>query len=220
MSKLKVLCFSVSADGFCAGPNQSLDNPMGVGGMALHQWVFPTHSFQMMHSRMSGQKAEGGTTGVDNDFAMKGFENIGAWILGRNMFGPIRGEWKDDSWKGWWGENPPYHTPIYVLTHHARPNLVMEGDNTFYFVTKGIEKALELAKKNANGKDVRLGGGAQTIRQYLKAGLIDEMHIAITPVVLGQGEPLFQGIDLPKLGYEIAESKTSEHAMHLVFKKK
>ena len=220
MSKLKVLCFGVSVDGFGAGPNQSLENPMGVGGMALHSWVFPTHYFQKMHAEMMGGNGEGGTTGIDNDFAFKGFDNIGSWILGRNMFGPVRGDWKDDSWKGWWGENPPYHVPIYVLTHYPKPDLVMAGNNTFHFVTEGIEKALELAKKSANGKDVRLGGGVDTVRQYLKAGLVDEMHLAINPAVLGSGEHLFQGIDLQKLGYEVAESKMSENTMHVVFRKK
>lgn len=220
MSKLKVLCFSLSADGFGAGPNQSLENPMGVGGMSMHNWVFPTQSFKNMHKEMMGGDGETGTTGIDNDFALKGFENIGAWILGRNMYSPTRGNWKHEDWKGWWGTNPPYHVPVYILTHYAQPPLEMEGGTTFYFVTEGIEAALDLAKKNANGKDIRLGGGTNTIRQYLNARLIDEMHLAIAPTVLGSGESFFHGINLLELGYELAESKLSEQAMHVVFRKK
>lgn len=220
MSKLKVLCYSVSIDGFGAGPNQSLENPMGVGGMALHEWVLPTKTFQAMHAEMLGGAVAEGTTGVDDEFAAKGFENIGAWILGRNMFGPIRGSWGDMSWKGWWGTNPPYHTQVYVLTHHARPSIEMEGGTTFHFVTDGIEAALKLAKAAANGKDIRLGGGANTIRQYLNAKLIDEMHIAVSPALLGSGENLLHGINLPELGYECAQYKPSEKAAHIVFKRK
>ncbi|MDX1960460.1 MAG: dihydrofolate reductase family protein [Leptospiraceae bacterium] len=215
MSKLKVLCFSISIDGYGAGTNQGLENPMGDGGMSLHQWVFPTQSFADMHGGGGV-----GTTGVDNDFAIKGFENIGSWILGRNMFGPIRGEWKDDEWKGWWGANPPYHCDVYVLTNYARKPIVMEGSTTFYFVTDGIHKALELAKKSAGAKDIRLGGGVETVRQYLQKKLIDEMHLAISPIVLGKGENLFSGIDLPALGYEISEYKPSDAAMHIVLAKK
>lgn len=220
MSKLKVLCFGVSADGYGAGPNQSLENPMGVGGMALHEWVFPTKAFQAMHREMGLPYNDTlGTTGIDNDFAMKGFDNIGGWILGRYMFGPMRGEWKEDGWKGWWGETPPYHTPVYILTNYPRKPIEMKGGTTFYFVTEGIEKALELAKKNANGKDVRLGGGVNTVRQYLKARLVDEMHIAINPTLLGSGENLFKDINLPELGYKCTELVTSEKATHIVFKK-
>src|SRR5690348_15410838 len=175
MTKLRVACFAVSLDGFGAGPDQSIDNPMGVGGMALHSWAFPTETFR----RMTG--GEGGATGVDNDFARRGFANVGAWILGRNMFGPIRGPWKDEAWKGWWGPNPPYHVPVFVLTHHARAPITMEGETVFHFVTGGIEAALAAAKAAAAGKDVRLGGGVATIRQYLAAGLVDEMHIVVSP---------------------------------------
>ncbi|HMV44311.1 MAG TPA: dihydrofolate reductase family protein [Leptospiraceae bacterium] len=221
MSKLKVLCFGVSTDGYGAGPNQSLENPMGEGGMALHEWVFHTNEFQKMHGEMEGGIPKvSGSFGIDNDFAKRGFENIGSWILGRYMFGPSRGPWKkEDDWKGWWGPNPPYHTSVYILTHHPKDPIVMEGGTTFYFVTEGIEKALELAKKAANGKDVRLGGGANTVRQYLKAGLVDELHLAIAPALLGSGETLLKGINLPELGYRITEFVNSEKATHVVFKK-
>lgn len=215
MSKLKVLCFSISIDGYGAGSDQSLDNPMGVGGMALHEWVFPTKSFQAMHG-----ENKGGTTGVDNEFAVKGFENIGSWILGRNMFGPIRGEWKDDEWKGWWGNNPPYHCDVFVLTNHPRESIKMEGGTTFHFVTDGIHSALKHARAAANGKDIRLGGGVEMVRQYLKERLIDEMHLAVSPTVLGKGENLFSGIDLPSLGYEVTEHKASDAATHIVITKK
>lgn len=220
MSKLKVLCFSVSMDGYGAGPNQSLENPMGMEGMALHEWVLPTKTFQAMHSAMLGGAEAAGTTGIDNDFAARGFENLGAWILGRNMFSPMRGAWEDFSWKGWWGKNPPYHTPVYVLTHHARPSIEMEGGTTFHFITDGIESAWKQAKAAANGKDIRLGGGASTIRQYLSAKLVDEMHLAMAPVALGAGENLLQGLSLPALGYTCAEYAPSEKAAHFVFKKR
>jgi len=219
MSRLKVLCFSVSIDGYGAGPNQSMENPLGEGGMSLHEWFFPTKTFQMMHGEINGGGQTEGTSGVDDDFAVKGFENIGAWIMGRNMFGPMRGAWSDPSWKGWWGENPPYHTPVYVLTHHARPSIEMEGGTTFHFVNDGIEAALDMAKQGANGKDIRLGGGVDTVRQYLNARLLDEMHIAVSPVLLGSGENLFQGIDLVKLGYECVEYIPSEKAAHIVLKR-
>jgi dihydrofolate reductase len=219
MSKLKVLCFGVSIDGFGAGPNQTMDNPMGMGGMALHGWVLPTKTFQAMHSEMLGGGATEGTTGVDDDFAARGFDNIGAWILGRNMFGPTRGPWEDFSWKGWWGDNPPYHTPVYVLTHHARPSIKMEGGTTFHFVTDGIEAALTMAKATAGGKDIRLGGGANTIRQYLNSKLVDEMHIAVSPTLLGSGESLLRDVNLFELGYECVEYVPSEKAAHIVFKK-
>ena len=210
MTKLRVACFAVSLDGFGAGPDQSIDNPMGVGGMALHSWFFPTETFR----RMTGGK--GGATGADNDFAMRGFANVGAWILGRNMFGPIRGPWKDEAWKGWWGANPPYHVPVFVLTHHARAPITMEGGTVFHFVTGGIEAALAAAKAAAGGKDVRLGGGVSTIRQYLAAGLLDEMHIVVSPVLLGAGENLFAGLDLARLGFRAAEHVPSAAATHVV----
>ena len=218
MSKLKVLCYSVSIDGFGAGPSQSMDNPMGIGGMSIHGWVLPTKTFQVMHGEMFGGGETEGATGVDDDFAAKGFENIGAWILGRNMFGPMRGPWEDHSWKGWWGDNPPYHTPVYILTHHARPSIEMEGGTTFHFITDGIEAALKMAKANANGKDIRLGGGANTVRQYLSSRLVDEMHIALSPTLLGAGESLLQDINLVELGYECVEYVPSEKAAHFVFK--
>jgi dihydrofolate reductase len=213
MSKLRVNCFAVSLDGFGAGPDQSLDNPLGVGGMNLHQWFLPTRTFQKMQGNGDG------TTGVDNDFAERGMQGLGAWILGRNMFGPIRGDWPDDQWKGWWGDNPPYHTPVFVLTHHARPSIEMAGGTTFHFVTDGIHTALQRAKDAAGGLDVRLGGGPATIRQYLQAGLIDEMHVAISPVLLGCGESLFAGIDLLKLGYRCTEHVTTPAAMHVMLRR-
>lgn len=214
MSKLRVACFSISIDGFGAGPNQSLENPIGEGGMRLHEWFFPTRTFQQMHGNGSG------TTGIDEDFAARGVRNIGAWILGRNMFDPNRGPWTDMSWKGWWGDNPPYHTPVFVLTHHPREPITMEGGTTFHFVTGGIFSALEQARDAAKGLDVRVGGGVETIRQYLRAGLIDEMHIALAPVLLGSGEQLFSGIDLPSLGYYCAEHTSSPNATHMVIEKK
>jgi len=210
MSKLRVESFSISLDGFGAGPGQDLKNPLGVGGMGLHEWAFATRTFR----RMFGQ--EGGATGVDDDFAARGFANIGAWIMGRNMFGPIRGPWPDGAWKGWWGDNPPYHVPVFVLTHHPRASFAMEGGTTFHFVTNGIHAALKLAVEAAKGKDVRLGGGAATIGQYLNAGLIDELHFAISPVLLGSGEHLLAGIDLPKLGYRRAEHVPTVHATHIM----
>jgi dihydrofolate reductase len=211
VSKLRVNAFSVSADGFGAGPNQSRDQPLGGGGEQLHQWFIPTRTFQQ-----NVQRRDAGTAGIDNDFAARSFENLGAWIMGRNMFGPVRGPWADYEWKGWWGANPPYHVPVYVLTHHVRPPLEMEGGTVFHFVTEGIESALHQARAAARGRDVRIGGGAATIRQYLQAGLIDEMHLAISPILLGQGEPLLAGIDLPALGYRVTEHVSTEAAMHLV----
>ncbi|MFN7923233.1 MAG: dihydrofolate reductase family protein [Bryobacteraceae bacterium] len=213
MPKLCVQCFGVSLDGFGAGPEQSLENPLGVGGLALHEWSHPTRTFHRMFGR------DGGTTGVDDDFAARGIANIASWILGRNMFGPVRGPWQDESWKGWWGANPPYHCDVFVLTHHARNPLAMEGGTTFHFVTGGIEEALERAKAAAGDKDVRVGGGVETIRQYLQAGLLDEMHVAITPALLGRGEALFAGLDLKALGYRCVEQVTSEKAMHVVLRK-
>jgi dihydrofolate reductase len=210
-SNLVVRCFSVSADGYGAGPNQDLDNPMGVGGMKLHEWVLPTQFFQKV---LFGK--DGGTTGPDNDFAARGFENIGAWILGRNMFGPVRGTWPDDSWKGWWGDEPPYHCDVFVLTHHTRPPLEMKGGTVFHFVTDGIEAALQRARQSAGSRDVRLGGGVATIREYLYARLVHELHIAITPVLLGSGESLFANIDLPRLGYKRTAHVATANATHLV----
>ena len=211
MSKLRVNAFSVSVDGFGAGPGQDRENPLGRGGEQLHQWFIPTRTFQR-----NVQRREGGTTGPDDDFAARSFENIGAWIMGRNMFGPVRGPWPDHEWKGWWGSNPPYHVPVFVLTHHARPPLEMEGGTVFHFVTEGIEAALGQARRAAQGKDVRIGGGAATVRQYLRARLIDEMHLAISPILLGAGEPLFEGIDLPALGYRVKEHASTGAAMHLI----
>jgi len=210
MTKLRINAFSVSIDGYGAGPNQSEANPMGVGAMALHQWVFNTRTFQKLHG------GEGGATGTDDDFAARSFANIGAWILGRNMFGPIRGPWPDGSWKGWWGDDPPYHVPVFVLTHHPREPLVMAGGTTFHFVTGGIHAALEQATKAANGKDVRVGGGVATIRQYLREGLVDEIHLAVAPVVLGSGESVFAGLDLASLGYQCTEHVPTAHATHVV----
>ena len=214
MSRLKVQSFSISLDGYGAGPNQSLHNPLGERGMGLHQWFRGTRTFQ----RMLGDETQG-ADGPDEDFAARGFENIGAWILGRNMFGPVRGPWPDDSWKGWWGDEPPYHVPVFVLTHHARAPLEMQGGTTFYFVTDGIEAALDRARKAAGGKDVRIGGGVSTIRQYLQAGLVDEMHLAIAPVLLGAGEALLTGIDLPALGFKCTEHVPTALATHVVLSK-
>ncbi|HEV3371714.1 MAG TPA: dihydrofolate reductase family protein [Xanthobacteraceae bacterium] len=213
-SRLRVHGFATSIDGYGAGPNQDITNPLGVGGTALHQWVFGTRTFQRMFGK------DEGATGVDDDFAARGFENIGAWILGRNMFGPVRGPWPDETWKGWWGENPPYHVPVFVLTHHPRADLTMDGGTTFHFVNDGIEAVLRRAVAAANGKDVRLGGGVATIRQYLRAGLIDEMHIAVAPVLLGAGESLFAGIDVPALGYQRTEHVPTPNATHIVLAKR
>lgn len=213
MSKLRVHAFSISIDGFGAGPNQSLQNPLGEGGERLHEWYVGTRTFQSVFGR------DGGETGPDNDFAARGVENIGAWILGRNMFAHSRGPWTDDNWKGWWGDNPPYHADVYVITHHARDPIVMDGGTTFYFVTDGIHAALERAKKSAGKKDVRLGGGAGVIRQYLEAGLIDEVHVAVSPILLGRGEPLFTGLNLPELGLRSVKYTGTPRAAHYVFTK-
>ncbi len=210
MPKLRVHGFTISLDGYGAGPNQDLNNPLGIGGGALHQWIFPTRTFHKIFGRA------GGSTGADDEFAARGFENIGAWILGRNMFGPIRGPWTDDSWKGWWGDNPPYHTPVFVLTNYPRASITMEGGTTFHFMSDGIDAALERAIGAANGQDVRLGGGVATIREYLLAGLIDEMHLAIAPTLLGAGEHLFADIDAPRLGYRVAERVSTANATHVV----
>jgi dihydrofolate reductase len=213
MSKVKVASFGVSIDGFGAGPRQSIDDPLGVGGTSLMEWAFTTRTFQQMHG------AGGGDTGIDDDFAARGFANVGAWILGRNMFGPVRGPWRDESWRGWWGDNPPYHVPVFVLTHHAREPVEMQGGTTFHFVTDGIHAALDAARKAAGGGDVRIGGGVETVRQFLRAGLVDELHIALSPTLLGQGEALLSGIDLTALGFRCTEHVASPHAMHVVLSK-
>jgi len=213
MSKVRVAAFSVSIDGFGAGPHQDLQNPLGVRGTELHGWFFPTDIFQKMHGPGEGTK------GADNDVAAQSFENVGAWILGRNMFGPVRGPWMDESWKGWWGPNPPYHVPVFVLTHHARAPLAMEGGTTFYFVTDGLQSALQQAKAAAKGKDVRIGGGVSMIRQYLLAGQIDEMHLAISPVLMGEGEHLFHGINLHQMGFAVVRSIAGENATHVFMKR-
>jgi dihydrofolate reductase len=221
MSKLRVNAFSISIDGYGAGADQDLNNPMGVGGMALHEWVLGTKTFQKMSGDFAGSLIGGKVAreDVDDKFAARGFENLGAWILGRNMFAPLRGPWSDDSWKGWWGSNPPYHVPVFVLTHHARAPIAMEGGTTFHFVTDGIHAALKRATEAAQGKDVRLGGGVATIRQYLTAGLVDEMHLAIAPALLGRGENLLAGIDLVRLGYKCTEHASTSYATHVVLTK-
>lgn len=213
MTKLRVHNFTLSLDGYGAGPDQSFDNPLGVNGEALHEWAFATRTFRQMHGR------EDGETGIDNDFAARGSINIGAWIMGRNMFGPLRGPWLDDTWRGWWGGEPPFHAPVFVLTHHRRDSITMEGGTSFHFVTGGMHAALESAREAAHGKDILLGGGVSTIQQYLRTGLVDEMHVAIVPILLGSGEHLFGGIDMPKLGYRCAEHVTTEKVTHAVFKK-
>ncbi|MGO9831604.1 MAG: dihydrofolate reductase family protein [Myxococcaceae bacterium] len=210
MSKLRVQSFAISLDGYGAGPRQDLANPLGLGGRALHDWLFATRTFRQMFGE------DGGTTGTDDGFAQRGFQNIGAWILGRNMFGPVRGPWPDENWKGWWGDNPPYHTPVFVLTNHPRAPLTMEGGTTFYFVTDGIHDALGRAREAAQDQDIRLGGGVATIRQYLRAALIDEMHLAVSPILLGSGEHLFSGLDAPKLGYRCTEHVSTPNATHVI----
>lgn len=216
MAQLIVHSFSISLDGFGAGPGQDMDHPLGIGGPDLFDWFFHTRTWQRMHG-----SADGGETGADDDVAAKGFEGFGAWILGRNMFGPLRGPWPDESWRGWWGEEPPYHVPAFVLTHHARPPLAMKGGTTFHFVTGGIESALEQAKAAAGGKNVRLGGGVATIRQYLQARLVDELHLAISPVLLGRGEHLMGGIDLRALGYDCVEHRPGRRAAaHVVLRRR
>ncbi len=212
MSRLRVHAFGLSLDGYGAGPEQGLEHPLGKGGEALHEWFYPTRTFQ----RMFGKD---GATGLDEDFAARGFDDIGAWILGRNMFGPVRGPWPDEEWKGWWGANPPYHAPVFVLTHHARPPLAMEGGTVFHFVTDGIEAALARAREAAGGRDVRLGGGVAAIRQYLRARLVDQLHVAVSPVLLGGGEALFEWLDLPALGYRVSEHAASDLATHVVLTK-
>jgi len=213
MPKLRVCSFSISLDGFGAGPQQSLEHPLGVGGRELHEWAFATRTFRRLHGQ------EGGDTGVDDEFAARGFHNAGAWIIGRNMFGPVRGPWPDHSWRGWWGENPPYHVPVFVLTHHARPALQMQGGTTFHFVTGGIREALAQARAAAGDQDVRLGGGVATVREYLEARLVDELHLAVAPVLLGRGEELFHGLDLPQLGYQCREQVATPRATHVILVK-
>jgi len=213
MAKVRVAAFSVSLDGYGAGREQSVAAPLGRGGEQLHTWVLLTRTFRAIHGD------GGGTTGVDDDFAAASFAGVGAWILGRNMFGPVRGPWPDDDWKGWWGDEPPYHTPVFVLTHHARAPLAMAGGTTFHFVTDGIEAALERARAAAGGGDVRIGGGVATVRQYLLAGLVDEIHLALAPALLGGGEALLAGIDLPALGFTVVRHAATENALHVVLAK-
>jgi len=214
MSKLRVNSFSVSLDGYGAGTSQSLEDPLGIGGMKLHHWAWGTRTLRQTFGN------EGGSTGVDDAFAQRGFANVGAWILGRNMFGPVRGPWPDESWRGWWGDEPPYHCEVFVLTHHARKSFSMKGDTTFHFVTGGIEEALDRARKAAGGNDVRLGGGVAVIQQYLRARLLDELHLAFAPVLLGSGEALFAGIDVSALGYEVTEHVPTDSATHVVLTKR
>ena len=213
MSKVRVAGFGVSLDGFGAGVDQSLNDPLGKRGPEIFQWFFHTKTFRAMHGQ------EDGSVDLDDEFARRAMENFGAFILGRNMFGPVRGAWQDRSWKGWWGDDPPYHAPTFVLTHYAQEPMVMAGGTTFYFVTGGIEEALKLAKQAAGDKDVKIGGGVSTVRQYLQAGLIDSLHFALAPVVLGHGEALFAGLNLPALGFSVTERKATEHATHVVLEK-
>ena len=214
MPKLCVRSFAVSIDGYGAGPNQSLDQPLGIRGPELMEWLFHTRMWKHM------QGADDGETGIDNSIAEQGFANIGAWIIGRNMFGPVRGPWPDESWRGWWGEEPPYHTPVFVLTHHPRAPLKMKGGTEFFFVTEGIHAALEQAMSAAGGRDVRLGGGVATVRHYLRAGLIDELHLAVRPVLLGHGEHLWNGLDANALGYECTKYLVGERAAHVFLSKR
>ncbi|MBA3666751.1 MAG: dihydrofolate reductase [Sphingomonas sp.] len=220
MTKVRVANFTVSIDGYGAGPEQSQENPLGRGGKELHGWFVATRTFQQQHVEGEGEGEGEGTTGIDNDVAARGVDNIGAWIMGRNMFGPVRGEWPDDQWKGWWGDNPPYHGPVFVLTHHARDPLEMEGGTTFHFVTDGIEAALSQAREAAGGKDVLIAGGVSTVREFMQARLIDEMHLAISPILLGAGESLFEGLDLSEVGYQIIEKQLGEAALHVMIARK
>ena len=214
MSRLRVHSFSMSLEGFSAGPDQDLQHPLGHNGPELMEWFFHTRTWRAM------QGQPGGETGVDDEMAQRGFGSFGAWILGRNMFGPVRGPWPDENWRGWWGDEPPYRVPTFVLTHHPRPPLVMAGGTVFHFVTGGIHAALEQATVAAAGRDIRLGGGAATVRQYLQAKLVDEMHLAVRPVLLGAGENLLGGIDLRALGYECAESVAGERATHVFVRRR
>jgi len=214
VSKLRVQSFAISLDGYGAGPNQDLDNPLGVRGPDLMEWFFHTRIWRRMHGHADGE------AGRDNEIAEQGFAGIGAWILGRNMFGPLRGPWPDESWKGWWGDEPPYHVPVFVLTHHARAPLRMAGGTQFHFVTTGIHAALEQERAAAGGRDVRVGGGVATVREYLRAGLIDAMHLAVRPILLGAGEHLFTGLDMHALGYECADTVAGERATHVFVRKR
>jgi dihydrofolate reductase len=209
MSKLRVAAFSVSLDGYGAGPNQRLEDPLGQNGLELHSWMFETAMFHAMQGK------QGGDTGIDDGFAARSMRDLGAWILGRNMFGPVRGPWTDDEWRGWWGDEPPYHVPVFVLTHHARPPLTMKGGTVFHFVTDGVHAALARAREAAGERDVRIGGGVATIRAYLREGLIDELHFALSPTILGRGEPMFDGLDLRALGYRCVETRAGERATHV-----
>jgi dihydrofolate reductase len=213
MSRVRVMSFGVSLDGYGAGPRQDLDNPLGVGGFDLMDWFLKTRTWRLTHGQADGE------TGVDDRMAAQAFDNLGAWILGRNMFGPIRGPWLDDNWKGWWGEEPPYHTPVFVLTHHPRAPLAMKGGTTFHFVTGGIHEALDRAREGAAGKDIRIGGGVSTVRQYLAEGLIDDLHLALRPVFLGAGEALFAGLDLRALGYQCDAPIAGERATHFIVRR-
>jgi len=213
MARIRVESFTISLDGYGAGPDQSCEQPLGIGGEALHGWLVSTRSWQQLHGKA------GGDAGVDDTFAMRAHRNVGAWIMGRNMFGPVRGPWPDAAWRGWWGDDPPYHGPVFVLTHHARPSLQMEGGTVFHFVTGGIHEALDRARQAAGDKDVQISGGAETIRQYLRAGLIDELHIAISPILLGSGERLFDGLDVLASGYECVQFAPSEKAAHMVLRR-
>ena len=213
MSKVRVSAFAVSLDGYSAGPDQSLENPLGIRGPELFEWFFSTRTWKQMHG------VEGGSTGIDDEWARRGMENVGAWILGRNMFGPLRGPWPDESWKGWWGDEPPYHVPTFVLTHHPRKPIEMKGGTIFHFITDGIHAALQRAKDAAAEKDIRIGGGVATIQQFLRARLIDELHLVLRPLLMGSGENLFAGIDMVALGYRPIQHVSTEHAMHVVLKK-
>jgi len=213
MSKLRIHSFGVSLDGYGAGPGQSIEHPLGIGGSALHQWFFESRTGRALMGK------DGGATGIDDDFVAGGFDNIGAWIIGRNMFGPVRGPWPDESWKGWWGEVPPYHTPVFVLTRHPRKPLEMDGGTTFHFVTDGIHRALERAREAAGEKDVRLGGGVATVRQYLEARLVDHMHLAYSPTLLGSGESLLADLDLPALGYRVSMHTATARCLHVEIRK-
>lgn len=214
MAKLSVRSIGISIDGYAAGPDQDLEHPLGVRGEELMDWFFHTRAWAEMEGK------DGGETGIDNGFAEQGFAGIGAWIIGRNMFGPVRGPWPDESWKGWWGDDPPFHTPVFVLTHHAREPIQMAGGTEFHFVSEGIHAALAQASAAAGDRDVRLGGGVATIRQYLLAGLVDDLHLAIRPVLLGSGEPLWPDLDLASLGYECDRFVTGERAVHVLLRRR
>lgn len=209
MPRVRVHNFAMSVDGYVAGPRQDEDNPLGVGGERLHDWAFATRTFQ----RMLGN--DGGDTGIDDDFAAAGEQDIGATIMGRNMFGPIRGPWDDEEWTGWWGDDPPFHHPVFVLTRHARPPVTMKGGTTFHFVTDGVESALAQAVDAADGADVRIGGGAATVRQFLRADLVDELHLAIVPILLGAGERLFEDLDDVADRYRCVDSTASAAVTHV-----